>query len=114
MARADVCGFFWDDRAPPKPPPKVKEKRLPPDPVWLSPDYLPGLEEARSALFDLFSDFELVDAAGRNERLVWDIECYPNYFLVAFQSVDSGKILFFEMSEGRRSEEHTSELQSPL
>src|SRR5574337_998317 len=101
MARADVCGFFWDDRAPPKPPPKVKEKRLPPDPVWLSPDYLPGLEEARSALFDLFSDFELVDAAGRNERLVWDIECYPNYFLVAFQSVDSGKILFFEMSEGR-------------
>lgn len=102
MARSDICGFFWNDTPPPKPPPKIKEKRVPPEPVWLRPDYLPGLEEARAAKLPYFTDFELVDAAARCERLVWDIECYPNYFLVAFMGVESGKIVYFEMGEGRQ------------
>lgn len=99
MARADVAGFFWDDTPPPKPPKVEKPKRTPPTPVWLSPTYLPGIEEARAMRLNLFTDAELVEAASRRERLVWDIECYPNYFLVAFKSVDSGKIVYFELSE---------------
>lgn len=100
MARSDVCGFFWDDTPPPKLPKKEKPKCVPPDPVWLSPDYLPGLEQALAARPSLFTDFELGQAAAAEERLVWDIECYPNYFLVAFKSIESGKIVYFEMGEG--------------
>lgn len=100
MARSDTCGFFWDDTPPPKPPKKEKPKCVPPDPVWLLPTYLPGLAEALSHRPSLFSDFELCQAAAAGERLVWDIESYPNYFLIAFKSIESGKILYFEMGEG--------------
>lgn len=96
MARSDMVGMFWDDTPPPKPPKAEKIKRTPPEPVWLRPDYLPGLEEARAAKWDLFTDAELVIAQEKHERLVWDIECYPNYFLVAFKSIESGKLLYFD------------------
>lgn len=96
MARADAIGMFWEDLPPVKPPKVEKVKRTPPEPVWLSPDYLPGLEEAASMVLDLFTDEELIQAAKDGERLVWDIESYPNYFLVAFRSVSSGKIVYFE------------------
>jgi len=72
--RPDMAGMFWDDTPPPKPPPKEKIKRTPPEPVWLRPDYLPGLEEALAFNVDHFTDEELVAAAIAKERLVYDIE----------------------------------------
>jgi hypothetical protein len=100
MARYDIAGMFWDDTPPPKPPKKEKPVRVKPDPVWLLPTYLPGLEEARSWRPNLFSDQELIEAWRAGERLVWDIECYPNYFCVAFEGVSSGKQLVFDMLAG--------------
>ena len=101
MARPDLLGMFWDDTPPPKPPKKEKVKATPPEPVWLSPDYLPNLDKATNWHPDIFTDQELIQASLNKERLVWDIECYPNYFLVAFASVVSGKVIWFEMHSGR-------------
>ena len=47
--------------------------------------------------FSLFTDQELIEAQGR--CFVWDIECYSNYFLVAFKCVETNKIVYFELSE---------------
>ena len=96
MARPDSLGMFWEDHAKIKPLKKEKPKSIPPDPVWLLPEYLPGLEEARAMKPNLFTDDELVAAQQAGERFSWDIECYPNYFLVAFKSINSGKVIYFE------------------
>ena len=96
MPRADAMGMFWHDEPKVKAAPKEKIKREPPHPFWLEDDYLPGLEEARLFSVPLFTDAELVIAQAKRERLVWDIECYPNYFLVAFKSLQSGKIVYVE------------------
>lgn len=100
MARNDVAGFFWDDTPPPKPPPKEKPKRTPPPRTWEAPDYLPGLAEALAFKPELITDGELMLAALSGERFVFDIECYPNYFLIAFQSLSTGKIIYFELAPG--------------
>lgn len=42
------------------------------------------------------SDSELVSLMGK--ELVYDIECYPNYFLIAFKSLDINKVFWFEQS----------------
>ncbi len=95
--REDAIGLFWEDKPKekriPKPP---SPKRTPPEPVWLSPDYLPGLEEAQAFDVDLYTDAELAAAAQVKEPLTFDIEIYSNYFLVAFQGVESGKLVYFE------------------
>lgn len=103
--RADAMGFFWADE-PPKPKVKAeKEKRQPPEPTWLAPDYLPGLEEAQAFNVPLFTDAELVEASqswirtAKRHRMAFDIEVYPNYFLVAFKSLENGKITFVEESD---------------
>lgn len=98
MARADDIGFFWTDLPPVKPPKKVKEKKTPPVRTWESPDYLPGLDEALAFNIDVFSDMELL--AIRGDEMVFDIECYPNYFLSAFQHIKTGRITYVEMYEG--------------
>jgi hypothetical protein len=51
--------MFWDDYVPPTEK-KEKPKREPPDPVWLRPDYLPWLDEARSYQINTMSDYEIV------------------------------------------------------
>jgi hypothetical protein len=94
--RPDAVGFFWQDLPPVKPEKVEKPKRTPPEPVWLLPTYLPGLEEARAFRIDQFEDYDLAIAAARGERLVFDIECYTNYFLIAFKSIASGKTIYFE------------------
>lgn len=101
MARADTAGFFWDDTPPPKPPPKAKPKRNPPPRTWESPDYLPNLVEALAFNVPQLTDAELLAASYARERFVFDIECYPNYFLIVFQSLVSGKITYLEMTEGK-------------
>ena len=96
MARADTAGFFWDDTPPPKPPKAEKPKCVAPERTWERPDYLPGLLEARAFNVAQFEDWELAVAAAKRERFVFDIECYSNYFLVAFMSLSSGKVIYFE------------------
>ena len=96
MARADIAGFFWDDTPPPKPPKAEKPKRTPPERTWERPDYLPGLHDALAFRVPQFEDWELAIAAAKRERFVFDIECYCNYFLIAFTSLVSGKVIYFE------------------
>ena len=105
MARADIDGFFWNDTPAPKPPPKTKPKRNPPPRTWESPDYLPGLAEALAFDVPQFTNAELVTASnewattGKKHRMVFDVECYPNYFLIVFRSVENGKITYLEITE---------------
>lgn len=94
--RPDAIGFFWQDLPPVKAAKAEKPKRIPPERTWERPDYLPGLQEAREFKVELFEDWELAIASAKRERFIYDIECYENYFLVAFTSLVSGKILYFE------------------
>lgn len=97
--RKDSLGLFWQDE-PAKAREKVeKPKRTPPAPTWLSPDYLPGLEQARNACIRVMNDEEMVAAAYNRERLIFDVESYINYFLVAFTSLATGHVIYFEMEK---------------
>lgn len=96
MARNDAIGFFWEDRPAVKPPKVEKPKRTPPERTWERPDYLPGLQDALAFRVAQFEDWELAIAAAKGERMVFDIECYANYFLIAFTSLSSGKVIHFE------------------
>lgn len=100
MARADSLGMFWFDEPVVKPPKKEKVKKTPPEPVWERDDYLPGLEEARTANYKLLSNYELasLSLSGKTE-LVFDIECYRNYFLIAFKEPKSNSFVLFEIFE---------------
>jgi hypothetical protein len=98
--RKDVAGFFWDDTPPPKPPKAEKLKRQPPDPIWLDPSYLPGLEEAKRFPVHVMSIAELSMAAANREELIVDVESYPNYFLACFTSVQTGHVFYFESIAG--------------
>lgn len=81
-------GLFWTPE-----PPKEKRVSIAPEPFWLEPDYLPGLEEARNFEFDEMSEKEIRRG---NDTLVCDIEIYPNYFLVAFMSLTTGRTVTIE------------------
>jgi hypothetical protein len=94
-----MVGFFWNDTPPPKPPKKEKPKAIPPLRFWESPDYLPGLEDARNFVPNLFTDQELLQASQAGEKLLFDIEVYPNYCLFAFKSTVSGKVIYFEADD---------------
>lgn len=78
-------------------------KREPPEPTWLEPTYLPYLNEALEFDIPLFKDYELADAAleynltGIKHKLIFDIESYPNYFLIGFKSVTLPKCTFLEI-----------------
>lgn len=109
MARADAIGFFWQDVPAVKPPKAEKPKRTPPERTWERPDYLPGLAEAQAFRVSQFEDWELAIAAAKGERLVFDIECYCNYFLIAFTSLASGKVIYFEKTGN--SEPHWDKLR---
>lgn len=96
MSRADIAGFFWDDTPPPSPPKAEKPRCVAPEPTWERPDYLPGLAEAVAFRVPQFEDWELAIAQAKRERFICDIECYVNYFLVAFRSLTSSKLIYFE------------------
>jgi len=100
--RFDSDGLFWVDEPEPEKVRKTKEvvKRVPPERTWEHPDYLPGLEAAQRFDVKLFSDQELVDAAITRQKLVWDIECYSNYFLVCFRLLGGQPVVYFEMYDG--------------
>jgi hypothetical protein len=93
--RNDAVGLWWDDTPPPKPPKKETPKRTPPARTWEADDYLPGLNEALAFNVAQFDQQTLVDAFYNRERLVFDIECYINFFQIAFMSLTSGKVVDF-------------------
>lgn len=94
--RADAIGFFWADLPAPPRVKKEKIKRTPPERTWERFDYLPGIEEARRAVINMYTLDELMAAKERGEAHVFDIECYPNYFLIAFRNVITKKVIYFE------------------
>lgn len=75
-------GFFWQD--------KPKRKCEKPEITWL--DDLPGLEESRAFPVPMLSDEELITLP-ETESFTFDTEIYPNYFLAAFRSESTGKVL---------------------
>lgn len=92
-ARKDAVGLFWVQK-----PKEAPKKSVAPLKTWESPDYLPYLNEAREFKVSLFTTTELIEAHSNRETLVCDVECFYNYFLVAFASIQSGKIAYFELS----------------
>lgn len=88
----ELQGLFWNI----EPPKAAQSKRTPPAPVWLAPDCLPGLEEARAFNVPLMDLEELTEAQARREQLIVDCEVFPNYFLAAFCSMQTGKVWFVE------------------
>lgn len=98
--RSDIEGFFWNDVPPPPPPKAEKPKRIPPKKTWLSPDYLPGLEEARTFPVHVMNILELTTAANAGETLIVDTEIYRNYFLAMFTSIETGYVFFLESWDG--------------
>lgn len=96
--RADARGFFWEDLPPPKKEKKEVVKRVAPDPVWLLPDYLPGLEEAKRFPIVQMNDNGIMLAHLRKEELLFDIESYHNYFCAVFRSYVTGEVIVFESS----------------
>lgn len=98
--RTDAIGFFWQDLPPPPKVKKEKIKRTPPERTWERPDYLPGIDEARRAVINMYTVEELLEAQKAGEPHVFDIECYPNYFLIAFRNVKTQKVIYFEMYLG--------------
>lgn len=98
--RNDAVGLWWNDTPPPKPPKAEAVKRTPPECTWERDDYLPGLAEALAFAVAQFTPQELFAAHLNRERLVFDVECYVNFFQVAFKSLDSGKVIDFVMTDG--------------
>ena len=88
------------DLPPPKKIKKEKIKRTPPPRIWERPDYLPGLQEALNARYNMHDSQSLQLAIETCEPHVYDIECYPNYYLIAFQGIVTGRVIYFEMYLG--------------
>ena len=97
--RADSKGMFWQDEVKVKAAPKEKVKRLPPERTWERADYLPNLAEAKALVLDEYTDMELWAAQVHREKLVFDMEFYPNYVLAAFRGLESKKVVYFELSD---------------
>lgn len=100
--RPDAYGFFWQDLPQVNVKGNGKEKvlRQPPAPVWLEPGYLPGLEEAKRFPIVGMSDEQLVEAWRNEEELLYDTECYPNYWCCVVRSFKTGRTMIFEQRFG--------------
>ena len=55
-------------------------------------------DEIKNRKLDFMSDAELISLKVGSVML-FDVECFPNYFLVLFKSIDNQKYLAFEMSK---------------
>ena len=95
--RKDALGLFWRD----EPIIKIKKEKVkcvPPEPIWLNDDYLPGLDEAEVlAGVEELTDAELIALAhGPRQEFCFDIEVYRNYYLAGFKHRGTGKVVFVE------------------
>lgn len=97
MARNDSLGFFWEDVAKVRERKEAPPKRQPPERVWERPGYCTGLERALSYYAQPLTLQELIQTPG--DELLYDVEIYPNFFCVTFESLKTGKSLYFELSE---------------
>lgn len=105
--RSDSAGFFWEDLPPAKREKKEKIKRQPPEPVWLYPDYLPHFDLASTWQPDLLNDREILDLQRSRDPFIYDIECYPNYFLLGMRSKATSKMIIFERYFDKYLEENS-------
>lgn len=96
--RADSLGMFWFDEPPKPKEKKEKLKCVPPFPTWEAETYLPGLREAMEFNVPLMTMADLMAAMNNREELLFDCEVYRNYFLAAFRSFKTGKVIFYEMT----------------
>lgn len=88
-----------------------------PEPTWLAPDHLPGLKEAQA--FDLkpvpnesFLSFQnQFYKTGVRGKFVYDIECYDNYFLIAFMCISSNNIFYLEVIDGALTVNQSEDLK---
>lgn len=96
--RRDAVGLFWDDTPPPKPEKAEKPKRTPPAKTWLEGEYLPYFKEACEFALPMFDEDSLIKEWLAQVPLVYDIECYINYFCICFRSTESGKLIYFEFN----------------
>lgn len=97
--RADALGLFWEDKPKERKAKQEVVKPTPPEPVWLRDDYLPGYEEAVRLRLDFMSDEEMLRASQARERLLFDIECYPNFFCASFRSATTGRAIIINNEE---------------
>lgn len=96
--RSDSIGLFWEDAAKIKAEKAVKIKRPAPPRTWELPGYLPDIHEAVAYRYMEMTDAQILEAHARKEELIFDIECYINYFLIAFQCKNSGLRITFEFA----------------
>lgn len=82
-------GLWWEEV--PKGTKKAK-----PFAFWNEPDYLPGLQEALLFPVVLMTDADILAESAAGNTLILDVECYINYFQVAFRSVETGKVINIE------------------
>lgn len=100
--RADALGLFWQDM------PKVKKKKkefdriAPPEPVWLNPNYLPYYDQACSFNPYILTENEIIELARKQTPLIYDIECYINYFMVGFKVWNQEKFIYFELDANEK------------
>lgn len=97
--RNDLDGLFWNDVPAAKKAKKEIIKREPPERTWEAPDYLPYLDEARAFPVTHFTIDRLWEAAARGVALLVDVEIYPNYFLAAFTSTETGEVTYVEADD---------------
>lgn len=97
--RKDALGLFWNDMPKMAAPPKEETRFVPPPQDWLLPTHLPYYEDSVKFAVPLMTDADLLQAASERHTLIYDIECYINYFLIAFKDVQTGKVVYFERNE---------------
>lgn len=95
--RSDAVGLFWEERPVIRERKEAAPPREAPEPIWLRPDYLPGLAIAklfRPKLLTL-QEFYMLPAG---TELLYDVECYPNMWCVTFQDLKTLELMYFEIS----------------
>ena len=87
----------------PMKPPTFKDVPIIPEPYWLRPDYLPHLEQAQS--FHNLTWLNPKVLPMQRPTLAFDVEVYPNYFMVGFRDVNSGEAYFVETLDQLNNQE---------
>jgi hypothetical protein len=89
--------IFGGVESPPQKIKKTPNRKIPPERIWENKYYLPGISAALSAHYNLLTTDDLIELQYKQVPLYFDIECYCNYFLIAFSEPLSGKCLLFEI-----------------
>lgn len=96
--RTDAIGFFWQDVPVVREKKEGPPKREKPEATWEDMNYLPGLDYALA--FDpIMMDFKEFIGVAAKDEFVFDYEVYKNFVCVSFQSMLTGKLIYFELSD---------------